>query len=132
MNNDYNERFVLLTGENLILDAQEDEMQEEYNENKEKVKDKDEESSKKHHSSEGSEAHSSKKGDEEKEDEEKKKKYKVTPYDAKKRKVITVKLAFFFLMGMIYFYLVFYTGYESLEKILREMPDQVNWVNRRK
>ena len=133
---DYNERYALLTGENVILDANDEDQHEamEISDNKRKSKEieKEDSSKKSNRSSEGSEKGSkgSKKSEEAAEDD--KKKYKALPYDAKKRKIMTCKLMFFFIMGMLYFYLVFFTGYESLEKILREMPEQVNWSNRRK
>jgi len=129
---EYNERYVLLTGENVNLDANDEYQHEaiEISDRKGKSKEieKEDSSKKSNRSSEGSEK-GSKKSEEAADD---KKKYKALPYDVRKRKVMTCKLMFFFIMGMLYFYLVFFTGYESLEKILREMPEQVNWSNRRK
>ena len=108
MTNEYNERFALLTGENINLDANDDEQREDFQENKEVKKESDkEDSSKNHHSSEGSEKSKDKKSEED----DAKTKYKVLPYDPKKRKVMSCKLAFFFIIGMIYFYLVFFTGF---------------------
>jgi len=134
--NEYNERFSLITGENLQLEAHEEEAQElleiDHKDTNKNKKEKEDDTNKKHvDSSEGSEkSGGSKKAESEEVDE--KKKYKVLPYDAKKRKIISCKMSIFFIVTVIYFYLIFFTGFESLEKILREMPDQVNLSSRRK
>jgi hypothetical protein len=38
----------------------------------------------------------------------------------------------FFILGVTYFYLIFFTGFQSIEEILKELPTQVNWASRRK
>jgi hypothetical protein len=39
---------------------------------------------------------------------------RVLPYDVVQRRLIIVKLATFFLISLVYFYLIFYTGFETV------------------
>lgn len=115
--NDYNERFALITGENINLEQGDEENQYVNEEsNGEEVSKPD--SDKNEKSEEGDHG----KGEYEKSDKESKgkegkghkNKHKVLPYDPKKRKIIGFKLAIFFIIGVVYFYLIFYTGFQSL------------------
>jgi hypothetical protein len=47
---------------------------------------------------------------------------RIITYDSRKRKIMVFKLSLFFVLGIIYFYLIYYTGYHSLEEILNELP----------
>lgn len=42
------------------------------------------------------------------------------------------KLLCFFVMSLVYFYLIYYTGFETVGKILKEEPIHVNWASRRR
>jgi len=58
----------------------------------------------------------------EKEDKEKadKKKKKTKPYDPILRRWIIVKLLIFFIVTCVYFYMIFYTGFETVVDIIEE------------
>ncbi|CAG9322241.1 unnamed protein product [Blepharisma stoltei] len=57
---------------------------------------------------------------------------RVLAYDPKQRKIIVIKLACFFIISVVYFYLIYYTGFESVGSILQEEPPHVNWASRRR
>ncbi|CAG9333953.1 unnamed protein product [Blepharisma stoltei] len=78
---------------------------------------------------------STKKSEKSKEKEKKKKKIlaekKVLAYDPKQRKIMTFKMAGFFTVSLVYFYLIYYTGFEAVGQILNDMPIHVDWSARR-
>ena len=53
-------------------------------------------------------------------------------YDPKARKLIIVKLVCFFVVSTVYFYLIYYTGFDSVGQMLADEPVQVDWASRRK
>ena len=57
---------------------------------------------------------------------------KVLPYDPRQRKVIIGKLLCFFVISIVYFYLIYYTGFEAIGDVLKEEPVHVNWASRRR
>lgn len=57
---------------------------------------------------------------------------KVLAYDPKQRKVMSVKMLAFFTISLVYFYLIYYTGFEAVGQILHDEPIHVNWASRRK
>jgi PAS domain S-box-containing protein len=57
---------------------------------------------------------------------------KVLAYDPKQRKVMTLKLSCFFVISLVYFYLIYYTGFDVVGSILKEEPAHINWASRRK
>lgn len=57
---------------------------------------------------------------------------RVLAYDPKQRKIIIIKLVCFFVISVVYFYLIYYTGFESVGVILQEEPPHVNWASRRR
>lgn len=42
------------------------------------------------------------------------------------------KLAIFFVLGVVYFYIIYYIEFTYLKEIVNELPTQINWTNRRK
>jgi PAS domain S-box-containing protein len=76
----------------------------------------------------------SERSDRNKKSEERRKREERKPltYDPRQRKVIVLKLACFFVFSVVYFYLIYYIGYDSVGAVLQEAPDQVNWASRRK
>ena len=57
---------------------------------------------------------------------------KVLAYDPKQRKIMTAKLSCFFVISLVYFYLIYYTGFDVIGNILEEEPVHINWASRRK
>jgi hypothetical protein len=53
-------------------------------------------------------------------------------YDPKARKMIIIKLVCFFVVSTVYFYLIYYTGFDSVGQMLADEPVQVDWASRRK
>ena len=56
----------------------------------------------------------------------------VLAYDPRQRRVMTAKLLCFFIASLVYFYLIYYTGFEVVQSILIEEPAHINWASRRK
>ncbi|OMJ95244.1 hypothetical protein SteCoe_1458 [Stentor coeruleus] len=56
----------------------------------------------------------------------------VLAYDPKQRKIMTAKLICFFIISLVYFYLIYYTGFDVVGNILKEEPVHINWASRRK
>ena len=56
---------------------------------------------------------------------------KVLPYDKIERRMIIFKLCVFFIISFLYFYMIFYTGFETVGEMIKEEPTQVNWASRR-
>lgn len=70
-------------------------------------------------------------------DESKKKKRILDPkraftYDPKQRKLMVLKLVCFFVISIVYFYLIYYTGFDAIGDILSEEPVHINWASRRR
>lgn len=76
--------------------------------------------------------HSGRKKDGDGKKKSKKEERVVMPYDPRQRKVMTVKLACFFVISIVYFYLIYYIGFDAVGEILKEEPIHVNWASRRK
>jgi PAS domain S-box-containing protein len=57
---------------------------------------------------------------------------KILAYDPRQRKIMTIKLLCFFIISLVYFYLIYYTGFDSVGKILKEEPIHINWASRRR
>ncbi|OMJ89935.1 hypothetical protein SteCoe_7826 [Stentor coeruleus] len=57
---------------------------------------------------------------------------KVLAYDPKQRKIMAAKLVCFFIISLVYFYLIYYTGFDVVGNILKEEPIHINWASRRK
>jgi hypothetical protein len=56
----------------------------------------------------------------------------VLAYDPRQRKLISLKLLCFFLISVVYFYLIYYTGFEASGTTMKEAPATINWASRRK
>lgn len=52
--------------------------------------------------------------------------------DKQQRNVIIGKIFAFFVISFVYFYLVYYTGFDSIESMLKEEPITINWASRRR
>lgn len=50
--------------------------------------------------------------------------------DIRMRKVVSAKLSCFFLMSLVYFYLIYYTGFQAVGSVLEEQPVTINWASR--
>ena len=50
--------------------------------------------------------------------------------DVRLRKIVSAKLSVFFLMSLVYFYLIYYTGYQTVGSVLEEEPVTINWASR--
>ena len=57
---------------------------------------------------------------------------KVLAYDPRQRKIMTAKLLCFFVISIVYFYLIYYTGFEAVGQVLEEEPVHINWASRRR
>lgn len=53
-------------------------------------------------------------------------------YDPRHRKTVIAKLASFFLVSVVYFYLIYYTGFDTIGGALEEEPVTIDWASRRK
>lgn len=42
------------------------------------------------------------------------------------------KLTCFFVISLVYFYLIYYTGFDAVGEVLKEEPIQINWGSRRR
>lgn len=52
--------------------------------------------------------------------------------DIRQRNVIIAKIFAFFVISFVYFYLVYYTGFDSIESMLEQEPVTINWASRRR
>jgi len=52
--------------------------------------------------------------------------------DIRQRNVIIGKIFAFFVISFVYFYLVYYTGFDSIESMLEQEPVAINWASRRR
>lgn len=50
--------------------------------------------------------------------------------DIRMRKVLSAKLSCFFLMSLVHFYLIYYTGFQAVGSVLEEQPVTINWASR--
>lgn len=57
---------------------------------------------------------------------------KVLAYDPRQRKLTALKLLGFFLISVVYFYLIYYTGFEAAGATMKEAPATINWASRRR
>ena len=57
---------------------------------------------------------------------------KALTYDPRQRKLLGLKLLSYFLISVVYFYMIYYTGFEAVGAIMREAPTTLNWASRRK
>jgi len=57
---------------------------------------------------------------------------KVLAYDPRQRKLTGLKLLCFFLISVVYFYLIYYTGFEAAGATMKEAPATINWASRRR
>lgn len=53
-------------------------------------------------------------------------------YDSKARKIVLVKIGAFLVINVVYFYMIYYTGFEAAGELLREEPTTVDWASRRR
>jgi hypothetical protein len=53
-------------------------------------------------------------------------------YDPRQRKAVLAKLASFFIVSVVYFYLIYYTGFDTIGGALEEEPITINWASRRR
>lgn len=53
-------------------------------------------------------------------------------YDPKARKVVLGKLMCFFVINLVYFYLIYYTGFEAAGELLKQEPVTIDWASRRR
>lgn len=56
----------------------------------------------------------------------------VLAYDPKQKTIMIAKLFCFFIVSVVYFYLIYYTGFEVVGNILKNEPVHLNWASRRK
>ena len=54
------------------------------------------------------------------------------PYEPRHRKILILKISVFFFMSIIYFYLIYYIGFQAAEKKLLNQPARINWGSRRR
>lgn len=57
---------------------------------------------------------------------------RILAYDPRQRKIIVLKLFCFFVISLVYFYLIYYTGFEAAGQILKEEPNTIDWASRRR
>lgn len=60
----------------------------------------------------------------------KQKQRKALSKDIHMRKVLSAKLSCFFIMSIVYFYLIYYTGFQAVGSVLAEEPVTINWASR--
>jgi len=53
-------------------------------------------------------------------------------YDPKARKVVLAKLLCFLVINLVYFYLIYYTGFEAAGELLKQEPRTIDWASRRR
>ena len=53
-------------------------------------------------------------------------------YNPRQRKIIIAKLMSFFIVSVVYFYLIYYTGFDTIGGALEEEPVTINWASRRR
>jgi len=53
-------------------------------------------------------------------------------YDPRHLKTVVAKLASFFLVSVVYFYLIYYTGFDTIGGALEEEPITIDWASRRR
>lgn len=56
----------------------------------------------------------------------------VLSYDPKARKVVLGKLMCFLVINLVYFYLIYYTGFEAAGELLKQEPTTIDWASRRR
>ena len=61
-----------------------------------------------------------------------KKKIVILSYDKYTRNTNIFKLLIFFVVSLVYFYLIFFTGFETVGDLILEEPIAVNWASRRR